>query len=56
MDSWIYSIDLHTPMYSHIGFFDKGDHDKYIDDYVEKIREYDPDYQKPKPKKLFGII
>lgn len=56
LDSWIYSIDLHTPLYSHIGFFDMGEHDKYIDSYVEKIQEYDSDYQKPKPKKLFGII
>ena len=50
------SIDLHTPLYKHIGFFDMGEHDKYIDSYVEKIHEYDPDYEKPKPKKLFGII
>ena len=56
LDSWIYSIDLHTPLYKHIGFFDMGEHDKYIDSYVEKIHEYDPDYEKPKPKKLFGII
>ena len=56
LDSWIYSIDIHTPMYKYISFFDKGEHDKYIDGYVEKIHEYNPDYEKPKPKKLFGIL
>ncbi|MBE6511095.1 MAG: hypothetical protein E7Z74_07520 [Methanobrevibacter millerae] len=56
VDAWIYSIDLHTPLYKHLGFFNMGDHDKYIDEYVEKIHQYNPDYQKPKPKKLFGII
>ncbi|WP_407414295.1 hypothetical protein [Methanobrevibacter sp.] len=56
VNSWIYSIDLHTPLYKHIGFLDKWEHDEYIDAYVEKIRQYDPDYEKPKPKKLFGII
>lgn len=56
LDAWIYSIDLHTPLYKDIGFFDRGEHDEYIDAYVEKIHEYNPDYVKPKPKKLFGII
>ena len=56
LDSWIYSIDLHTPLYKHISLFDKGEHDRYIDAYVERIHEYDPDYEKPKPKKLFGIL
>lgn len=50
LDSWIYSIDIHTTMYKHISFFDKGEHDRYIDEYVERIHEYDPDYVKPKPK------
>ncbi len=54
--SWIYSIDIHTPMYDHIGFFDKVEHDEYIDAYVERIHQYDPDYEKPKTKKLFGIL
>ncbi len=56
VDSWIYSIDLHTPLYKYVSFFDRIDHDEYIDAYVERIQEYDPDYEKPKPKKLFGII
>lgn len=56
VDAWIYSIDIHTPLYKHIGFFDMGEHDKYIDAYVEKIHQYNPDYVKPRPKKIFGII
>lgn len=56
VDCWIYSIDIHTPMYKYISFFDKGEHDKYIDAYVEKIHEYNSEYEKPKPKKIFGII
>ena len=50
------SIDLHTPLYKYVSFFDRIDHDEYIGAYVERIQEYDPDYEKPKPKKLFGII
>ncbi len=56
VDAWIYSIDLHTPLYKDIGFFDRGEHDEYIDAYVEKIHQYNTEYEKPKPKKLFGII
>lgn len=56
VDAWIYSIDLHTPLYKQIGFFDMGEHDKYIDSYVEKIHQYNSEYEKPRPKKLFGII
>ena len=52
----VQSIDLHTPLYKYVSFFDRIDHDEYIDAYVERIQEYDPDYEKPKPKKLFGII
>ena len=56
LDSWKYSIDLHINLYKFLSFFDKPEHDEYIDIYVEKIHQYDPDYEKPKTKKLFGII